>query len=240
MTDSMFPNDLTVIRPDQRVPGPNSPGQDRETAFSNPGLWVGYCDITARNEPGAWHHHSNYDSVMYLLSGRCRIDYGSNGEKSYVMSKGDFGFFGQGVIHRVQILDDGKCDYIFIRLGEGESVSVADAPAPRIRTGKKSEMFPDDLVFVAPSEREPAATKGGQALEEAFNTTGLRVSYGQVTARGEAGDMASSWWLRHRDQRAVRQVPARLRFGWREVLRVGGRRLRPGGQGRRPPAASPG
>ena len=68
---------------------------------------------------------------MNLISGRCRIDYGAEGEKSYIMSGGDFGFFGKGVIQRVQIIDDGRCDYVFVRFGQGESVVAVDRPGPR-------------------------------------------------------------------------------------------------------------
>ena len=69
---------------------------------------------------------------MYLISGRCRIDSGADGKISTEMKAGDFGLFGKGVIHRVQILDDGQCDYVFVRLGEGESVVAVDGPGPRV------------------------------------------------------------------------------------------------------------
>lgn len=131
-TRTALPGEVRLVPPSRREIGPNTPGQDREKAFAEDGLWVGYCDITARNEPGAWHHHLDYDSVMYLLSGRCRIDSGADGGTATEMRAGDFGFFGKGVIHRVQILDDGRCDYVFIRFGHGESVAVADGPGPRI------------------------------------------------------------------------------------------------------------
>lgn len=133
MSTSLFPDHLIFVSPAQREPGPVTRGQVREKAFAGDGIWVGYCDITARDEPGEWHHHADYDSVMYLISGRCRIDHGDAGEKSTIMSAGDFGFFGKGVIHRVQILDDGRCDYVFFRLGQGESVVPVDGPGPRVR-----------------------------------------------------------------------------------------------------------
>lgn len=134
MTASPFPDEPVFVRPDQRQPGPVTRGQVREKAFANDGLWVGYCDITARDEPGEWHHHADYDSIMYLISGRCRIDSGADGKTSTEMNAGDFGFFGKGVIHRVQILDDGRCDYVFVRLGAGESVVAVDGPGPRVRS----------------------------------------------------------------------------------------------------------
>ena len=133
MADTLFPDHIVFVRPDQRTLGPVTRGQVREKAYETDGLWVGYCDITARDEPGEWHHHADYDSVMYLISGRCRIDSGADGGTSTIMSGGDFGFFGKGVIHRVQILDDGRCDYVFVRLGAGESVVAVDGPGPRVR-----------------------------------------------------------------------------------------------------------
>lgn len=132
MSTSLFPDHLIFVSPTQREPGPVTRGQVREKAFAGDGIWVGYCDITARDEPGEWHHHADYDSVMYLISGRCRIDHGDAGEKATIMSAGDFGFFGKGVIHRVQILDDGRCDYVFFRLGQGESVVPVEGPGPRV------------------------------------------------------------------------------------------------------------
>jgi uncharacterized RmlC-like cupin family protein len=198
MSELMFPDDLIFVPPNQRQPGPYTRGQARERAFATDGLWVGYCDITARDKPGEWHHHANYDSVMYLISGRCRIDYGAKGEKSYVMSAGDFGFFGQGVIHRVQILDDGRCDYVFIRLGEGESVIPVDGPGPRVRSGKMSPMLPDDLVFIAPNQREEGPLTRGQPREKAFTADGLWVGYCDITARDDPGE-----WHHHADYDSV-------------------------------------
>ena len=132
MTSSLFPDHLVFVRPDQREPGPVTRGQAREKVFDADGLWVGYCDITARDEPGEWHHHADFDTVMYLISGRCRLDEGAQGEKSTIMSVGDFCLMGKGVVHRVQLLDEGRCDYVFFRLGKGESVVAVDGPGPRV------------------------------------------------------------------------------------------------------------
>ncbi|ABD56015.1 Cupin 2 protein [Jannaschia sp. CCS1] len=109
--------------------GPNTPGQPRQTAFSGDGLWIGQCEITARDLPSQWHHHENYDSIMYMLDGRIRVDWGENGEQSFEMGPGDYGFFGRKVIHRAQIIDAPRtCRYVFVRLGEGESVVNVDGP----------------------------------------------------------------------------------------------------------------
>lgn len=109
--------------------GPNTPGQPRKTAHSNEGLWIGQCQVTALNVPSQWHHHENYDSIMYMLEGRIRVDWGENGEKSFEMGPGDYAFFGRKVIHSAQIIDAPEdCRYVFVRIGEGESVVNVDGP----------------------------------------------------------------------------------------------------------------
>ncbi|MBN8939246.1 MAG: cupin domain-containing protein [Rhizobiales bacterium] len=207
----MFPDDLIFVRPDQREPGPVTRGQVREKAFVNDDIWVGYCDITARDEPGQWHHHANYDSIMYLMSGRCRIEWGDAG-KSAIMAAGDFGFFGKGVIHRVQIIDDGRCDYVFVRLGKGESVVAVDNPGPRVRSGPGSDMFPDDLIFVRPDQREPGPVTRGQLREKAFVNDDIWVGYCDVTARDEPGQ-----WHHHANYDSIMYLTSgRCRIEWGE------------------------
>ncbi|MBT2132344.1 cupin domain-containing protein [Aliiroseovarius lamellibrachiae] len=114
---------------DTLVDGPNTPGQPRQTAYAGDGLWIGQCEVTARDIPSQWHHHKYYDSIMYMLEGRIRVDWGENGEKSFEMGPGDYGFFGRKVIHRAQIIDTPEnCRYVFVRLGEGESVENVAGP----------------------------------------------------------------------------------------------------------------
>ena len=87
-----------------------------------------FCDGAARDEPGEWRHHADCDGVMYLIFGCCRIDHGGN---STPMSAGDFGPLGKGVIHRMQILDGGRCRYTLFHPGLGESVVAMDGPSLR-------------------------------------------------------------------------------------------------------------
>ena len=37
-----------------------------------------------------------------------------------------------GPVTREQILDEARCDYVFFRFGEGESVVALDGPGPRV------------------------------------------------------------------------------------------------------------
>jgi mannose-6-phosphate isomerase-like protein (cupin superfamily) len=127
--DSLFDQDIIVVGKDSLIDGPNTPGQNRRTAFAPDGLWVGECRVTARNVPSQWHHHADYDSIMYMLAGRIRVDWGDTGEKSFELGPGDYAFFRRGVIHRAQIIDGAEdCRYVFVRIGSGESVVNVDGP----------------------------------------------------------------------------------------------------------------
>lgn len=134
MRESIFPDDdIILVSRKDFTPGPSTPGQERETAFTTDGLWVGTCQVTALDEPSQWHHHADYDSIMYMTAGRIRVDWGDHGEKSFEMGPGDFAFFRRGVIHRAQILEDPEdCRYVFVRLGHGESVVAVDGPGPAV------------------------------------------------------------------------------------------------------------
>ena len=120
---------IDYVTADKLEQGPITPGQNRLKAFASEGLWVGQCHVTALDAPSQWHHHANYESVMYMLSGRIRVDHGPHGEKSFEIGAGDYAFFPRGMIHRAQILEGGdEVRYVFVRLGSGESVYNVDGP----------------------------------------------------------------------------------------------------------------
>jgi uncharacterized RmlC-like cupin family protein len=85
--------------------------------------------VTALDAPSQWHHHEEFDSVMFMLSGRIRVDYGENGVQSFEIGKGDYAYFPRRAIHRCQILEGGdSVHYVFVRVGEGETVVNYDGP----------------------------------------------------------------------------------------------------------------
>jgi len=120
---------IGYLKSDQTIQGPITPGQNRRKAITADGLWVGECHVTALDAPSQWHHHAEFDSVMYMLSGRIRVDYGDNGERSFEIGKGDYAYFPRRAIHRCQILEGGNdVRYVFVRVGHGETVVNVDGP----------------------------------------------------------------------------------------------------------------
>ena len=118
---------IGYVTADNLTEGPITPGQNRRKAIAADGLWVGDCHVTALDAPSQWHHHAEYDSVMYMLSGRIRVDWGDRGEKSFEIGKGDYAFFPRRAIHRCQILEGGDdVHYVFVRVGHGPTVVNVD------------------------------------------------------------------------------------------------------------------
>lgn len=128
MSTGLF-KEIGYIKADQLQMGPQTPGQVRKKALEAGELWVGQCHVTALNEPSQWHHHQEFDSVMFMLSGRIRVDFGENGQDSFEIGKGDYAYFPRRAIHRCEILEGGDdVHYVFVRVGEGETVVNHDGP----------------------------------------------------------------------------------------------------------------
>lgn len=128
MSTGLFQN-IGYVTSEQTTVGPITPGQNRRKAIEAGNLWMGECHVTALDAPSQWHHHAEYDSVMYMLSGRIRVDFGANGDESFEIGKGDYAFFPRRAIHRCQIISGGEdVYYVFVRVGEGPTVVNVDAP----------------------------------------------------------------------------------------------------------------
>lgn len=128
MSTGLF-RDIGYIKANALQMGPQTPGQVRKKALEAGELWVGQCHVTALDTPSQWHHHQEFDSVMFMLSGRIRVDFGENGEQSFEIGKGDYAYFPRRAIHRCQILEGGNdVHYVFVRVGAGETVVNHDGP----------------------------------------------------------------------------------------------------------------
>lgn len=66
---------MTLIGPDQRTEGDPTPGMVREQAIAVEGMWAGLVRTDADMISG-WHHHGEYDTAVYVLKGRVRVECG--------------------------------------------------------------------------------------------------------------------------------------------------------------------
>jgi len=121
-------DEVRVIRADQRTAGPPTAGMDRQEAFTTETMWAGY----ARTKPGmmsGWHHHGDYESAIYVLSGSLHMEFGPSGTQTVVAGPGDFVFVAKGAVHRESNPSNEPADIAVVRAGRGESNVNVDGPA---------------------------------------------------------------------------------------------------------------
>jgi uncharacterized RmlC-like cupin family protein len=80
---------IVVVTPGERTPGPATPGMERQQAVATEGMWSG----VVRTDPGmvsGWHHHGDHETVIYVLTGSLRMEFGPGGAETVEAAPGDF------------------------------------------------------------------------------------------------------------------------------------------------------
>ena len=117
------------IPPDERVEGPPTPGMTRKQAVASERMWAGLVRTDAGMVSG-WHHHGDFDTTIFVLSGAIRMEYGSAGTDRIDAGPGDFLHVMHGAVHRESNPTDDPADAVVVRSGTGESVVNVEGPAP--------------------------------------------------------------------------------------------------------------
>jgi uncharacterized RmlC-like cupin family protein len=116
------------ITPEERVEGQPTPGLRREQAVQTDRMWGGF----ATTEPGmvsGWHHHGDFESTIYVISGGLRMEFGPGGREAFEAGPGDFVFVGRDEIHRESNPSSEPSHIVVVRAGIGEAVVNVDGPA---------------------------------------------------------------------------------------------------------------
>jgi uncharacterized RmlC-like cupin family protein len=111
---------IRVVTPADRTAGPQTPGMDRQQAVANDRMWAGFV----RTDPGmvsGWHHHGEYETVIYVLTGSLRMEFGPGGTSVVEARPGDFVSVAKGAVHRESNPSAEPADIIVTRAGHGES-----------------------------------------------------------------------------------------------------------------------
>jgi uncharacterized RmlC-like cupin family protein len=119
---------VSRITPEGRVETDPTPGVVREQAIAVEGLWAGL----ARTAPGmtsGWHHHGGYETSIYVVSGRLRMESGPGGEAVVEAVAGDFVHVPAGAIHRESNPSDAESHIVVVRAGHGVPTVNVDGPA---------------------------------------------------------------------------------------------------------------
>ena len=120
---------IRVIKPDQHTQQTaQTAGFVRREIIAAPGAWVGLT----RTPPGSasgWHHHGDYDTYIYVLSGTARMDYGPGGREQCEAEAGDLLYVPKGAIHRETNTGEVENEALIVRVGSGDPVFNVDGPA---------------------------------------------------------------------------------------------------------------
>jgi uncharacterized RmlC-like cupin family protein len=125
-----MPSDQThLVRADERKrETTQTPGMEREQAVRTPAMWAGIAK-TAGNTFSGWHHHGAYESVIYVLHGRVRLEFGKGGKDVLDAAPGDTLYVAPGEVHREGNPDDDASEIVVVRGGSGDIVVNVDGPA---------------------------------------------------------------------------------------------------------------
>jgi uncharacterized RmlC-like cupin family protein len=120
---------VSRIRPEERVEGDPTPGMVREQAIALESLWAGLVRTAAHMTSG-WHHHGDYDTSIYVVTGGLRMECGPGGAVVVDAAPGDFVHVPKGAIHRESNPEEMESHLVVVRAGKGPPVVNVDGPAP--------------------------------------------------------------------------------------------------------------
>jgi uncharacterized RmlC-like cupin family protein len=118
---------VRLIRPGDRSQGQMTAGMRREHALSTDRSWAGYV-TTEAGMVSDWHHHGDYESHIYVLSGSLRMESGAGGQDMVDAQPGDFVFVPPHTVHREGNPSSSDATVIVFRAGRGEAVFNVDGP----------------------------------------------------------------------------------------------------------------
>jgi uncharacterized RmlC-like cupin family protein len=101
----------------------------REQAIATGGLWAGLVRTEAGMVSG-WHHHGEYETSIYILTGALRMESGPGGASIVEAGPGDFLHVPRGAIHREGNPGGTESQIIVVRAGHGAAVINVEGPAP--------------------------------------------------------------------------------------------------------------
>ena len=118
---------VQLIPPEARNEGAATAGMVREEAIATDRTWAGLV----RTPPGmvsGWHHHGDYETTIYVLSGAIRMESGVGGRETVEAGPGDFLFVPRGTVHRESNPTRGEASALVVRSGSGEPVFNTEGP----------------------------------------------------------------------------------------------------------------
>ena len=104
-----------------------TPGMEREEAVRTAHVWAGVATTAPKTFSG-WHHHGAYESVIHVLRGSVRLEFGADGRDTLEARAGDTLYVAPGEVHREGNPGDESSELLVVRSGEGEIVVNVAGP----------------------------------------------------------------------------------------------------------------
>ena len=102
-------------------------GMQREEMVATPNAWVGLVQ-TAPGDSSGWHHHGDYGTYVYVISGQLRLEFGEGGKQSSVAKAGEVAFIPKDTVHRESNPSAEEQLLFGVRVGQGAPVFNVDGP----------------------------------------------------------------------------------------------------------------
>lgn len=102
-------------------------GMLREEMVSSANYWVGFAK-TAPKVISGWHHHGEFESFIYVVSGRIRMEFGKDGRENCEGAEGDLIFVPKNAIHRESNPGETEQLIYVVRIGKGTAVTNVEGP----------------------------------------------------------------------------------------------------------------
>ena len=121
---------VRVIRP-QRDAGSDTvqtTGMQRQELLAPPGAWVGIVR-TASGVVADWHHHGDYETYGYVISGKVLFEFGPGGGEAVEAEAGDVFQVPKNAVHRESNPGEEEQVLLIVRVGTGVPVLNVDGPA---------------------------------------------------------------------------------------------------------------
>jgi uncharacterized RmlC-like cupin family protein len=122
------------VRANEFSDGPVTPGMHRRQAVATDLVWAGLV----HTQPGAvsgWHHHGDHESIIYVLSGALRMEFGTHGADVFDALPGEFVYVPPYSVHREGNVTEALATLVVTRSGQGESVLNVDGPDGGVSSG---------------------------------------------------------------------------------------------------------
>jgi uncharacterized RmlC-like cupin family protein len=118
---------IRVVSHEALESGPPTAGMVRSQAFTSDNFWMGEVRTQPEMQSG-WHHHGDYTTYGYVISGRIRFQFGAGGDEHVDAGPGDFFRVPPHTVHLEGNPAAEEQILAVIRVGTGPTVVNVEGP----------------------------------------------------------------------------------------------------------------